>query len=283
MHTQQLFTRVRDDLRASAANEKWTDVQVYRYLDRAYQKVWGEQITLFESWQVKRATVDLVANTELVSLPVDLKKVCLVEYLMNGVYYPLTALDFKDHYKVKQFWPVIDATLRFYYLLDAQIGILPVPSGNVTAGLRITYYPKAGNLHYGIVAGVGSGTVTLASDASVEDDAYNGQYLAIVSGTGAGKKAQITDYVGSTKVATVTFAVPPIAGSTYALYPKSESELDELIILQTAQELTVVQDPGVSKLFAELYSRERERRVDELATRDAQPQYIKFTDTAEEA
>lgn len=50
-----------------------------------------------------------------------------------------------------------------------------------------------------------SGTITLASGASAVDDAYNGRIITIVAGTGAGQAPRlISDYVGSTKVATVT-------------------------------------------------------------------------------
>jgi len=46
-------------------------------------------------------------------------------------------------------------------------------------------------------------TITLDAGASGVDDEYNTQYIYIVSGTGAGQRRQITDYVGASKVATV--------------------------------------------------------------------------------
>jgi hypothetical protein len=48
-----------------------------------------------------------------------------------------------------------------------------------------------------------SGTITLASGASSTDDFYNGAVVKIQSGAGAGQSRRITDYVGSTRVATV--------------------------------------------------------------------------------
>jgi len=47
----------------------------------------------------------------------------------------------------------------------------------------------------------GANTITLP--ISAEDDTYNGLAISIESGTGAGQVKNITDYVGSTKVATV--------------------------------------------------------------------------------
>lgn len=46
-------------------------------------------------------------------------------------------------------------------------------------------------------------TITLPSTFSAVDDAYNGQTIEVIHGTGAGQSATITDYVGATKVATV--------------------------------------------------------------------------------
>lgn len=61
-----------------------------------------------------------------------------------------------------------------------------------------------------------SGQTTLATTASAVDDAYNGMNLEITGGTGAGQEAAITDYNGTTKVAThAAFGVTPDNTSTY--------------------------------------------------------------------
>lgn len=69
------------------------------------------------------------------------------------------------------------------------------------------------------VAG-GAGTITLAAGASAVDDFYNGMVISITSGTGNGHIGLITDYVGSTKVATVqasTATFVPAAASAYSI------------------------------------------------------------------
>lgn len=55
----------------------------------------------------------------------------------------------------------------------------------------------------GTAAAGGSNSITLAAGASATDDFYNGQVIRITSGTGSGSVFLITDYVGSTKVATL--------------------------------------------------------------------------------
>jgi hypothetical protein len=65
-----------------------------------------------------------------------------------------------------------------------------------------------------------AGSITLASGASATDDYYNGMVISITGGTGNGSKGIITDYVGSSKVATVqksTAAFTPATSSTYSI------------------------------------------------------------------
>ena len=65
-----------------------------------------------------------------------------------------------------------------------------------------------------------SNSITLAAGASSVNDFYNGQIIRITGGTGNGAIALITDYVGSTKVATLRplgSAVTPDNTSTYSI------------------------------------------------------------------
>ena len=65
-----------------------------------------------------------------------------------------------------------------------------------------------------------AGSITLESGASATDDYYNGMVISLTGGTGDGSKGIITNYVGSTKVATVqksTAAFTPDATSDYSI------------------------------------------------------------------
>ena len=65
-----------------------------------------------------------------------------------------------------------------------------------------------------------STTIKLASTASATDDIYNSMTVYISSGTGSGQIKVITDYVGSTKVATVSaWTTTPDATSVYEVMP----------------------------------------------------------------
>lgn len=78
-----------------------------------------------------------------------------------------------------------------------------------TAGIQSTGTAQAG----------ASTTITLASGDSATDDIYNTMTVRITSGTGSGQERKITDYVGSTKVATVSVAwdTNPDNTSVYAV------------------------------------------------------------------
>jgi len=83
-----------------------------------------------------------------------------------------------------------------------------------------------------------AGSITLAAGASATDDAYVGMIISITSGTGSGSSGVITDYVGSTKVATVqatTASFTPGASSAYSIaanvgYKPVSSSFDSVTI-----------------------------------------------------
>lgn len=74
-------------------------------------------------------------------------------------------------------------------------------------------------------AGSTSTTIKLASGASTTDDLYNYLIVLIDAGTGVGQARMITDYVGSTRVATVDRAwiTTPDATSTYRVHHWSDN------------------------------------------------------------
>ena len=76
------------------------------------------------------------------------------------------------------------------------------------------------NTHTGTAQAGSATTITLASTASATNDIYNGMTVYISSGTGDGQIKVITDYVGATKVATVsTWTTNPDNTSVYEVMP----------------------------------------------------------------
>lgn len=73
-------------------------------------------------------------------------------------------------------------------------------SGHVSAG---TFGRLAQVIRDNTAQAGAAGTITLDASASASDDFYNNTIIQITGGTGAGQSRIISDYVGSTKVATV--------------------------------------------------------------------------------
>lgn len=78
-------------------------------------------------------------------------------------------------------------------------------SGDSTAAdnLELLLEDSPGYIRKGTAQAGAAGTITLDASASSVDDFYNGDLVEILTNTGVGQARIITDYVGSTKVATV--------------------------------------------------------------------------------
>ena len=97
-------------------------------------------------------------------------------------------------------------------------------AGNITltAGAAVFHNGRTGTAQAGA-----STTITLDAGAVATDDIYNGATITITSGTGAGQTRIISDYVGSTKVATVStsWATTPNNTSVFSV----TSQVDQYI------------------------------------------------------
>ena len=101
-------------------------------------------------------------------------------------------------------------------------------SGNVTLTASTTHHDS------GAAQAGSSTTITLKSTASATDDVYNGMYVTITSGTGAGQIRIIEDYVGSTKVATVTpsWTTAPNGTSNYEVTTWTTESVNQYVNAQ---------------------------------------------------
>ena len=74
-------------------------------------------------------------------------------------------------------------------------------------GLFRDWFDASGSTtHSGTAQAGAASTITLAAAASASDDAYNGSAITITAGTGSGQTRIVSDYNGTTKVATVDSA-----------------------------------------------------------------------------
>lgn len=99
-------------------------------------------------------------------------------------------------------------------------GALPtVGSSSGQISLSSGYVSPVQN-HVGTAQAGAATTITLASVASSTDNIYNNTTIYLTGGTGAGQSAGITDYNGTTKVATIehTWLINPDNTTTYEIH-----------------------------------------------------------------
>lgn len=98
-------------------------------------------------------------------------------------------------------------------------------SGNITLTVS-AYTGDTGNLQ-----GATSTSVTLKSAASSTDDIYVGMCVHMTTGTQAGKARKITDYNGTTKVATTfpAWDTTPLSGDSYKVVPFALESVNQYV------------------------------------------------------
>ncbi len=89
---------------------------------------------------------------------------------------------------------------------------------SVYEGEDKTFTVNITNVETGTAQAGSSTSITLASGANSSDDFYNNLVITLTGGTGSGQTNTITDYNGTTKVATVsTWTTTPDLTTTYSI------------------------------------------------------------------
>jgi hypothetical protein len=123
---------------------------------------------------------------------------------------------------------------------DTNIGSTLTPSA-VSGNITLT--ASATNHDSGAAQAGTSTTITLKSTSSATDDIYNGMYVTITSGPGAGQIRVIEDYVGSTKVATITpaWTTAPTSASNYSITTWTTESVNQYINVSPQGRARIVQ------------------------------------------
>jgi len=224
-------TFIRDRLREDTANA-WTDAQLVRALQQGY------------FWQVEKlarsdptrlyatTTISYVADQETYSLPENFWGLIAPPLRTDlDPDAPIAAVIYPDYWKYLASTSYqIFLNNEVYVFQGSKLRILPTPT-DATRTLALTYARKPPALTSGTAAAGAASTMTLATAANAtygttdpRDDYYNDADLYISSGTGVGERAQVTDYDGGTRVATVDFTSTPDNTSVYSLMPPWEEQ-----------------------------------------------------------
>lgn len=107
------------------------------------------------------------------------------------------------------------------YKVDARGTTITLNSAPTADGddIDIYFQVDSPDLISGTAQAGATSSITLQASESTVEDIYNGTLIEITAGTGEGQVALITDYDGTTKVATATFTTAPDSTSTYSTIP----------------------------------------------------------------
>ena len=132
-------------------------------------------------------------------------------------------------------WTVEDLTFvhipKYAYTLNIDEPDYTITPSDVTGNITLT--ASAITTDNGTAQAGTSDTITLkSSSAYTSDDECIGFHIEITSGTGSGQVRHITDYVASTKVATVypAFTTTPDSTSQYKVRAFGKDSVDEYIV-----------------------------------------------------
>lgn len=237
-----MFMAVRKTLSETTASY-WGDTEIFYQLNQAQLHIATKSKCL-----KKTVTITTVASTQEYDLK-DNSFADILDIAEDGVYFningtsyiPLTYKSKKQLAKESPGWQGVTAGTPMYYYWDKSsktIGLYPKPnSTNAGAYLYVTGYHKpkiliAGTASSGTTASlvmpVGSSTLPYPNPTN---DYYNNLWVEIYSGTGAGQKVEVTDYVASTRTLTATFATAPDNTSIFGLIPEIDSSAHYLMSL----------------------------------------------------
>jgi hypothetical protein len=169
------------------------------------------------------ATLSFVAGTQEYSIPGNTIQ---LRYLERTDSYSraVIPININDRLRYEPFDGDTDPYLTpdYNYLWNNKLGFAPTPTVSASNNINVLYIRRLPDLSYGTASTATSTSITLATTPSIgltsnEDDYYNGATIKIISGTtGAGESRVITDYVGSTRVATVAaWTVTPTGTIVY--------------------------------------------------------------------
>jgi len=205
-----------------------------------------------------QGTISLESGTQEYAIPDGMIELRLIERTdtdPDGIIYPSIINDrlmkepaFNNLYPFRR--------REFSYLWGNMLGIAPEPIGDET--INVMYIRQLPELSYGECTVPAESTDTLVLEAtpdlgttSNKNDYYNGCRIYIVSATtGAGQTFTVSDYVGSTRTATLKsdFVVTPTGTIVYAIVCDIPERFHEAVYLYAAIMAKMADDEDISQL-----------------------------------
>jgi hypothetical protein len=248
-----------------------------KWINQSQKYVEGVVRNAFQDYLGATQTVSLTSTTDTYSVPGNAVQVRLIERSDLSPTQKMYPLKISDKFKwnnVQSVYPY--NSINWYSFWGDNLIITPSPQATGTT-MKIWYIRRMADLSYGTAAAFDATTVTLATAAtfgttSDEDDYYNGSRIKVVSATtGAGQIGTITDYVGSTRVATVAFSSLPTGTMVYSILSDIPADYVEALTYRTALTATLKdKDEKAYNLLAPRYNEVEKAMINQLENRQLQ-------------
>jgi len=229
LNAYQMMQDIRSSLNEATASH-WADLEILRKLNKAQRKV-AIKCSMSGDWFMAKATI--TPSSSLVTLPTDCVKPIYLERSSDGTELPFH-LTVRERQLTRTTEITLDALGPDAYMYGDYIEI---NQDSFSDSVILWYEKRIPDLHFG-TGGSSSGSNALHFQTTnipvPRDDYYNGVYVSITAGTGALTRALISDYAGSTGVATVTgtFSSDSIYG-TETLLP--QEAIPAVVLLATSE------------------------------------------------
>ena len=286
----QLIDQCRQHI-AEATAGFWTDPNLLMHINNEQTALMERVLQTSDDYFDYTDTVATVADTQEYDLPQNFVQMNYCEFQDSG-----------DLNEDRIIPPLLQQNKRFpdadlvalsmvrtrYYLRGNKIGFTPTPQSARTVSMNFSR--RLMNLQQGTATAGDATTITFPStptygDVSNINDFYNGETIYIVSGTGAGQLRQITDYVGSTRVATVAaWTTNPDTTSVYSIVSSLPPESHDLLAVGAAiRALTKASQKELPSSLTDLYNTLYEMMVVHLERRQVQaPRTVNYLPFSED-
>lgn len=151
-------------------------------------------------WTRKETTANLVENQQYYTFPEDMVRITEVRVNSSGLNFPVNQVDSEAMWNRINIIPAMTINLPMYYFVRGrnEIGLWPIPSEAVVAGLVISYEPRLADMSVDDVtgvAGVNNGSVSVTS-SSLFNQNMVGMSFSVTDGSD-GNWYPVTTYTNS--------------------------------------------------------------------------------------
>jgi hypothetical protein len=274
-HLPQIRDNVRSEFNQAGASGFITPAEIDLWCNEGYYKYALMLMKASQGYFETTALRNIVANNELVELPHNfsnqpsLLSAVIVERVLSGSRVPLEYRKRYDQAVSTTGGASGESYLPTYDFRGNNLVLEPTPVSSENGGLRVVYKALPPRLRSANAQAGANATITLDIGADPRDDYYNGSRIYIYSGLGAGQIRTISDYVGATKVATVS--------SDWAINPDSTSVFSTLIHDDFPEIFhPLIQMYATKKAFLKERSHGQKSHYDASALKEMESQFVQF-------